>query len=240
VVIVPGAAVTHPSNMVPSESEPSIRSNALVAGAAAELGQVTVPDVYDATGMPHDRAASWVTVEVDVHADVITVLVTVFWVVTAFYVGSALYAAIRCDSKLTGVETTWLITAVDVTVRVAVGVKKHVHALLILAVNARPVSLQPATRLLGTLCISVSRLQTFHSTYPANCLFASSSSSSSESFSRFLMALERAVKLVKVGRPVVIVVVHTVPEVTVAVVVTSAVTTGVDGARAAERVTIKV
>jgi hypothetical protein len=66
---------------------------------------------------------------------------------------------IRVDyyCKLTGVTTPLSIVAVDVTVLVAVGVRKHVHALLIFAVKAFPDSLHPATRLLGTLWM-VSRL----------------------------------------------------------------------------------
>jgi hypothetical protein len=93
--------------------------------------------------------------------------------------------------------------AVDVTVLVAVGVRKHVHALLIFAVKAFPDSLHPATRLLGTLEWSVDYLRNFDidlarlspetrkGTYTGNCLFARSSSSRSESFSRFLIAPER-------------------------------------------------
>jgi hypothetical protein len=53
--------------------------------------------------------------------------------------------------RLTGVIKVFDSVVVEVTVFVAVGVRKQVHALLIFAVSARPVSLQPYIRLLGTL-----------------------------------------------------------------------------------------
>jgi hypothetical protein len=53
-----------------------MRSRALLDGAAAELEQVTVPEVYDAIGTPHERPPC-LTVETDVHDDAVTVLVTV-------------------------------------------------------------------------------------------------------------------------------------------------------------------
>jgi hypothetical protein len=139
--MVPGAVAMHPSKMVPSASLPSIQSKALVVGAAAELEQVTVPEVYDAIGTQHERAVC-LTVEAEVYADIVTV--SGYGVL--FQVSMCPPAICRCRG-LTGVATTLLTRAVDVTARVVVGVRKNVHALLILAVNALPVSLQPATRL---------------------------------------------------------------------------------------------